>query len=232
MPIIKTLPGANMDIDLATPADQIEWQQAECPWNAAEGENNRKCAVKNISICPYFCGIRYLDQVLCSYPQPNPYQDRVHASPIRIEGPKFVQGAVCEPIIRSLPEWFGIEIAIQEYVVDIAEMPTFLAQNQDETVGFLTLKIPNSFTAEIHVMGILPQWHQQGIGRQLLCSAEIFLHRENIEFLQVKTLSASHPDSFYAQTRLFYLAMGFVPLQEFPGLWGTENPCLQLIKKL
>ena len=30
-----------------------------------------KCAVKNISICKFFCGVKYLDSVLCSYPHGN-----------------------------------------------------------------------------------------------------------------------------------------------------------------
>jgi hypothetical protein len=69
---VKKLTGANMDIDLATPAGQISWQQAKCPWNDAEGTNSHRCAVKNISICPYFCGVEYLDIVLCCYPEENP----------------------------------------------------------------------------------------------------------------------------------------------------------------
>ena len=70
---IRKLIGANMDIDLATPADQISWQQAPCPWNAVENTEQHHCAVKNISICPYFCGVEYLDTILCSYPHPNPF---------------------------------------------------------------------------------------------------------------------------------------------------------------
>ena len=65
---IRKLSGANMDIDLTTPQDQIDWQQAQCPWNLAENGNSHKCAVKNISICTYFRGIEPLDIVLCSYP--------------------------------------------------------------------------------------------------------------------------------------------------------------------
>jgi hypothetical protein len=57
-----------MDIDLTTPSGQIEWQQDACPWNQAENTNQHKCALKNVSICPYFRGIEYLDVVLCSYP--------------------------------------------------------------------------------------------------------------------------------------------------------------------
>jgi len=66
---IRRLSGANMDIDLATPAEQISWQQDICPWNLAEGTITHRCAVKNTSICPYFRGIEYLDTLLCSYPQ-------------------------------------------------------------------------------------------------------------------------------------------------------------------
>jgi len=70
--LIKKLKGANMDIDLATPRNKISWEQDRCPWNDAENTNEHKCAVKNVSICSFFCGVEYLDILLCSYPHPNP----------------------------------------------------------------------------------------------------------------------------------------------------------------
>ncbi len=73
---IRKLNGANMDIDLATPGGDIAWQQDACPWNEVEGTTEHRCAVKNVSICPYFCGIEYLDKVLCCYPHANPLADR------------------------------------------------------------------------------------------------------------------------------------------------------------
>jgi len=75
--IIKKLAGANMDIDLATDEKDISWKQDKCPWNEAENSKEHKCAVKNISICPYFCGIEYEDKVLCCYPNKNPKEDVV-----------------------------------------------------------------------------------------------------------------------------------------------------------
>lgn len=75
--VIRKLDGANMDIDLTTPAGEIVWQQDTCPWNAADDSAVHKCAVKNVSICPYFCGIEYQDYVLCCYPHPNPVKDTV-----------------------------------------------------------------------------------------------------------------------------------------------------------
>ena len=68
---IKKLHGANMDIDLATSRDVIAWEQDRCPWNEAEGTDEHHCAVKNISICQYFCGIEYIDTLLCCYPHSN-----------------------------------------------------------------------------------------------------------------------------------------------------------------
>lgn len=64
---VKKLIGSNMDIDFSNK----NWGNSVCPWNAAEGTNEHKCAVKDTSICKYFCGVQYLDSVLCSYPHEN-----------------------------------------------------------------------------------------------------------------------------------------------------------------
>lgn len=66
---IRELQGANMDIDLVS--ENIGWKQVCCPWNEAEKTKEHKCAVKNTSICKFFCGIKYPDSVLCSYPYEN-----------------------------------------------------------------------------------------------------------------------------------------------------------------
>ena len=70
--MIQKLRGANIDVDMATPQEKIAWKQDQCPWNADEHTCEHRCAVKNISICPYFCGVEYLDTLLCCYPHPNP----------------------------------------------------------------------------------------------------------------------------------------------------------------
>ena len=69
---IRKLKGANMDIDLVTPPGNISWAQDHCPWNETEQTNLHHCAVKNVSICPYFCGVEYIDTLLCCYPHENP----------------------------------------------------------------------------------------------------------------------------------------------------------------
>ncbi len=149
-----------------------------------------------------------------------------------IHPPQRDLAAICEPILRALPQWFGIEAATRQYVQDIERHLTFVAYDDGSPVGFLTIVDHSAFAAEIHVMGVRPDYHRQGIGRSLVQTTENFLRQQQTEFLQVKTLSARHPDPDYQRTRAFYLALGFRPLEEFPDLWGPDAPCLQLIKAL
>jgi ribosomal protein S18 acetylase RimI-like enzyme len=149
-----------------------------------------------------------------------------------IKGPLLGQAAVCEPILRALPDWFGIEEALVHYTHKIDHLPTFLVSQGEQVIGFVSLKEHNPYAAEVYVMGIRAAAHRQGIGRTLLSAGEAFLRSKGIEYLQVKTLASSHPDEGYAKTRAFYLAVGFRPLEELTDLWGPENPCLLLIKKL
>jgi ribosomal protein S18 acetylase RimI-like enzyme len=142
------------------------------------------------------------------------------------------QASICEPIIRALPAWFGIEGAIIDYLLDIDALPTFIARREGQAVGFLTLSYHNEHTAEVHIIGVHPDFHRRGIGQMLLGHAEAHLATAGVEYLLVKTLGPSHPDIHYARTRAFYAAMGFKPLQEFKEFWDAKNPCLLMIKVL
>jgi GNAT superfamily N-acetyltransferase len=74
------------------------------------------------------------------------------------------------------------------------------------------------------------QWQRQGAGRRLLAAAEKSCGKAGMRFITVRTLAATHPDTFYARTRAFYDAIGFLPLEIFPALWNADNPCLLMIK--
>lgn len=153
-------------------------------------------------------------------------------SPVfKISAPQLGQTSLCEPILRCLPDWFGIEEGIVHYAREIDRLPTIVAWKQGQAVGFLSIKQHNPYAAEIYVIAVRPQFHRQGIGRQLVETAEEELRQRGIEYLQVKTLGLSRPSWHYAQTRLFYESMGFKPLEEFLKLWDG-NPCLQMVKAL
>ena len=151
---------------------------------------------------------------------------------ITVEGPFLGRSSVCEPILLSLPQWFGVQAATDQYIQDIEVTPTLLAHDGDFAVGFLTLVEHSAYSAEIQVMAVRPELHRRGFGAALVQAAEHYLRQRGIEYLQAKTLSARHPDENYAGTLRFYLAMGFRPLEEFPERWGPANPCLQLVKRL
>jgi GNAT superfamily N-acetyltransferase len=134
---------------------------------------------------------------------------------------------LCEHVLRDLPEWFGIEDATVAYIRDVAELPTFAIGDD----AFLSLKLHTPQAAEVYAMGVRRARHRQGLGSALLRAAEAYSRACGIEYLQVKTLGPSDPDAGYAKTRSFYLARGFVPLEEIHGLW-EQNPCLLLVKRI
>lgn len=153
-------------------------------------------------------------------------------STITIDGPRRDMGVACEPILRSLPAWFGIEEALLEYVRDMDRMPTFVALDGDVIVGFIALHRHFEHAAEMHVLGIRPEHHRRGIGRRLVAACETWLVGEGVEYAQVKTIGPSKDCVAYAQTRAFYLSLGYRMLEEHPTIWGAENPCLVLVKHL
>jgi len=141
-------------------------------------------------------------------------------------------GARCEAILRSLPAWFGIESAVRQYVADTETDPTFTARVGDAVLGFITLRQHFEQAFELHCLAVHASARHQGYGRALVEAAEAWARARGALFIQVKTLAASHPSAEYAETRAFYLKAGYVPLEEFPTLWSSDNPCLQLVKAL
>jgi coenzyme F420-0:L-glutamate ligase / coenzyme F420-1:gamma-L-glutamate ligase len=136
---------------------------------------------------------------------------------------------VAESVLRALPEWFGIEEATRMYIDDVAHLQTFAT---DDGAGFLSLKLHGTRAAEIHVMGVRPDRHRDGLGRLLVRTAESWCAANGVEYLQVKTLAEARASEHYERTRRFYETMGFVPLEVFPELWGEANPALLLVKKV
>lgn len=141
-------------------------------------------------------------------------------------------GETCSRILGALPHWFGVPEAVTNYVDTCDSTPTIVASHGAEDVGLLNLRIHNPYAAEVWLMAVLPQYHRQGIGRSLLEHAERELIGNSFEYLQVKTLSATRTDHGYEKTRAFYLDSGFRPLEEFPVLWGEQNPAVMMVKAL
>lgn len=156
---------------------------------------------------------------------------------VRITGPHVQQSSIVNDILRALPDWFGIEESIVNYVQEVQDLPVFLAYrgSQSDTsnvAGFISIKSHFDQAAEVHLIAVRVEHHRAGVGRLLLAAAEEWLRARGVEYLQVKTLSPSRESEHYARTRKFYEAMGFRPLEEFTTLWGERNPCLMMVKAL
>lgn len=150
----------------------------------------------------------------------------------RIEEITSGKGSICQDILADLPDWFGIPAATEAYVRDVEPLQMFASIIGDRAIGFISLKFHNPFVAEAYVLGVRRKWHRMGIGRALFAYAEQYLLERHFVYLTVKTVSSARANEHYAATRHFYEAIGFLPVEVFPTLWGADNPCLLMIKSL
>lgn len=151
-------------------------------------------------------------------------------------------------ILYQLPDWFGLPESTKRYIEESAEMPFWtwiddtkenmagqaMAEKQAtarQALGFLALKETSPYTAEVFVMGVLPEFHHQGIGRKLYFAFEDYAKEKGYAFIQVKTVQSGHYKE-YDCTNAFYQAMGFLELECFPTLWDKWNPCQIYIKSI
>ena len=141
-------------------------------------------------------------------------------------------GDACRSILAELPEWFGMPEANEAYARAADEHPSWVAVDDGTEVGLITVVQHADRAAEVHLLAVRPGRHRDGIGTELLQTAEAHLRGLGVRFLQVKTLAPSKPDEGYARTRAFYEARGFVTLEDFPDLWDPHNPARQMIKTI
>jgi len=151
---------------------------------------------------------------------------------MNIVGPGIQREPEVEAVLRSLPRWFGIEKALLMYVTDSAAKPTLGAELDGRLIGFLTLTRHFAESWEVHCMAVSDRHRNRKVGTTLLAAAERHAREQGARFLQVKTVAEASASQAYAETRRFYLARGFVPLEVFPMLWDPWNPALQLVKAL
>ena len=118
------------------------------------------------------------------------------------------------------------------YARDSAKLPTFAVEQDARILGFLSLREHFSASWEVHCIAIAAEARNKGHGTLLLSHAENWLIERGVKFLQIKTVADTSPSPEYAESRKFYAARGYLPLEVFPTLWHPRNPALQLVKAL
>jgi len=143
-----------------------------------------------------------------------------------------IKSDITKCILSELPEWFGNEQSLLNYVETVKGKAFYCAYDGDNAIGFISLKFNNPYTTDIYVIGILKKYHRKGIGKQLIEATEQYIKSKGFKFLMVKTLGETSDYEFYKNTRKFYKSVGFYPLEEFKEIWDEDNPCLIMVKSL
>lgn len=138
--------------------------------------------------------------------------------------------AVVAEVLKDLPEWFGIPESTQAYIEGAKDLQVWAAYQERDLAGFVSLSYSSEDCAEIDCLGVKKAYQGRGIGSQLLATLESEASK-NVDFLQVKTV-AEGSNKDYDRTNVFYCSFGFKKLETFPQLWGSQNPCQILIKKI
>ncbi|MBR3017658.1 MAG: GNAT family N-acetyltransferase [Clostridia bacterium] len=127
-------------------------------------------------------------------------------------------------VLESLKDWFEITETREQYIAQSAGQTMAAAMEDDRPAGFLCLKETGKDTVELAVMGVLPSFHRQGVGRKLFQKARETAVQQGYSFMQVKTVKMGcYAD--YDRTNLFYRSLGFKEFEVFPTLWDEANPC-------
>ncbi len=138
--------------------------------------------------------------------------------------------AVVAEVLKDLPEWFGIPESTQAYIEGATTLQVWAAYQESDLTGFVSLSYSSEDCAEIDCLGVKKSYQGRKIGSQLLANLESEA-RKKVDYLQVKTV-AEGSNKDYDRTNVFYRSLGFKKLEIFPQLWGSQNPCQILIKKL
>ena len=138
--------------------------------------------------------------------------------------------AVVAEVLKDLPEWFGIPESTQAYIEGTTDLQVWAAYQESDLTGFVSLSYSSEDCAEIDCLGVKKAYQGRKIGSQLLATLESEANK-NVDFLQVKTV-AEGSNKDYDRTNVFYRSLGFKKLEIFPQLWGPQNPCQILIKKM
>lgn len=131
---------------------------------------------------------------------------------------------IARNVLEALPGWFGIPEAREEYIEDSVGKPFYCVRKNEKNIGFLYLKETGKDTVELAVIGVLKEYHHNGIGKVLFEYAKKEIQEKGYSFIQVKTVQMGKYET-YDETNRFYLALGFKEFEVFPTLWDKWNPC-------
>ena len=128
---------------------------------------------------------------------------------------------IVEEIMSDLPQWFG---------VSKESLPLWVAKNDEETIGFISLKELTEDICEIHAFGVKEVYQDEGVGKKLYYAMEEHA-KEDYDYIQVKALDDGSQKEFI-KTIGFFKSLGFKKAESSKTMWEEWNPLLIMGKKI
>lgn len=119
---------------------------------------------------------------------------------------------LCRKITLDLPEYFGLPDANEHYALGVRSRTNFAAKTNEDYLALISIDFPYPNNSNIYWMGVLRNFHKQGVGHQLIEEACKFAKQNGAKTMTVETLAPSESDENYLKTYNFYLSVGFSPL--------------------
>jgi GNAT superfamily N-acetyltransferase len=119
---------------------------------------------------------------------------------------------LCRNITADLPDYFGLPEVNEHYAIGVCSGINFAAKAGEEYVDLLSINFPYPENASIYWMGVLKNFHRQGIGKYLVKAAFHQAKTAGARTISVETLSPQAEDENYLKTYHFYKSLGFFPL--------------------
>lgn len=89
---------------------------------------------------------------------------------------------IVREILEALPERFDVAEEREEYISCSAEQICLAATNNGKTVGFLCLQETGKDTVGLAVMGVLEEFRQEGVGKELFDFAKEIAREKGCKF--------------------------------------------------
>ncbi len=131
-------------------------------------------------------------------------------------------------VLHSPPNWFPSPAIDQIMGKEQKDLPFWGYEEKGNYLGFLFWKGKVKHTAEIYVIGLLPDYQRKRIGTALFQEICIYAKEQEYKFLQVQTIDNGWYE-IYNHAQFFYEKTGHCKLEVFPTLWDEMNPCLMMV---
>ena len=150
---------------------------------------------------------------------------------IKILTDSIEKSETCEKIIRRLPQWFGVKDANRKYIQEASELSALAVKQGNENVALLLYKQLHDsslgqIVMDIHWLGVLPELHGKGLGKNLVKTLNDIAKSGGVACLTVDTLDPAIEDEDYLKTFGFYKGIGFSVFHRFSH--DEKNPMVRM----